>query len=228
MEMIDFTWWRCLDGYRLELTKPRRWTTRGMVESSREKEVARFGLYPSSQRFEHYEPLKIYELFVIFADTKSTAEGMQAFCNKFGLLGGGLPHLAPLRGKPTSGSVLMDVLLEQHREFQRAVQLYHQGHLDVAANYWNSRHGPATVRTELRVGSDGKVKMVFAPSGLIQAIWLQFALTMCADAKLFRCERCGAPFVVGAGTGRRNTSKFCSNACKVAAFKERQASRSVA
>jgi hypothetical protein len=52
----------------------------------------------------------------------------------------------------------------------------------------------------LRVAPDGKIKMVFAPPGLIQAIWLQLAFAMCADAKLFRCERCGTPFVVGAGS----------------------------
>jgi hypothetical protein len=48
--------------------------------------------------------------------------------------------------------------------------------------------GPATFRTELRVAPDGKIKMVFAPPGLIQTIWLQLAFAMCADAKLFRCE----------------------------------------
>jgi len=206
-------------------TKPRRWTAQGRVENGL-VECANFGLESASDRFEDYEPLKISRLFAIFAEeTPSTAEGMQAFCNKFGLLGGGRPDLAPSRGKPTSEAVVVDVLLEEHREFQRAVQLYRQGDLEGAAKYWNSRHWPATFRTELRVAPDGKVKMVFAPPGLIQAIWLQFAFAMCGDAKLFRCERCDTPFVVGAGTGRRSTSKFCSNACKVATFKKRRANR---
>jgi hypothetical protein len=43
--------------------------------------------------------------------------------------------------------------------------------------------GPATFRTELRVAPDGKIKMVFAPPGLIQAIWLQLAFAMCADCQ---------------------------------------------
>ena len=224
MEMIDFTWRRCLDGYRLELTKPLSWTAQGRVESA-SGVGANFGLKTASDRFEDYEPLKISGLFAIFAEeTPSTAEGMQAFCNKFGLLGRLRPDLPPSRGKPTSETVAVDVLLEQHREFRRAVEFYRRGDLDVAVNYWNSRHWPATFRTELRVAPDGKIKMVFAPPGLIQTIWLQLAFAMCADAKLFRCERCGAPFY-GAGTGRRNTSKFSSNACKVAAFKKRQANR---
>lgn len=43
--------------------------------------------------------------------------------------------------------------------------------------------------------------------------------------RVLRCERCGVAFEVGFGTGRRSTSKFCSNACRVAAFKARHAGR---
>jgi len=111
-------------------TKPRRWTAQGRVENGL-VECANFGLESASDRFEDYEPLKISRLFAIFAEeTPSTAEGMQAFCNKFGLLGGGRPDLALSRGKPTYEAVVLDLLLEQHREFRRAVEFYRQNDLD--------------------------------------------------------------------------------------------------
>lgn len=231
MDLVDFKWWRCIDGYRLKQTKPALWTPRGRIEIDREERVSlgnepvRLGLESASDRFEQYEPFKISGLFTIFAeDTPATPEGMQAFCNKFGLLGGGRPDLASVKGKPKNVSVVVDDLLALHREFRRAVDLYRHGDLAGVANYWNSTHWPASIRTGLRV-EHGKIEMMFEPPGLIQAMWLQFAFKVCADTKLLRCERCGTPFAVGTGTGRRKTSKFCSNACKVAAFKRRRASQ---
>lgn len=67
MRMIDFRWWRCLDGYRLEPTNPRRWTAQGRVESGLVA-GANFGLRTASDRFEDFEPLKISGLFAIFAE----------------------------------------------------------------------------------------------------------------------------------------------------------------
>jgi hypothetical protein len=64
--------------------------------------------------------------------------------------------------------------------------------------------------------------MVLVPPDLMSAMWLQFAQFACSQAQLFRCQRCRKPFLGGTGTGRRRTAKFCLDACKVAAFRERQ------
>lgn len=37
-----------------------------------------------------------------------------------------------------------------------------------------------------------------------------------------RCEHCGKGFITGTGTGRRSSSKYCSKACKIAAFRARE------
>jgi hypothetical protein len=84
------------------------------------------------------------------------------------------------------------------------------------------------IRIELQVRDDGGMEMVFAPPALIQAIWFQFAQHACEGSQLLRCERCSTPFVVGSRTGRRTSSKWCSNACKVAAYQERQAQKEIA
>jgi hypothetical protein len=226
MSMVDFQWWRCLDGYRLERTEPRLWTRSGrgsIVKQLPGRES--FGLASASDRFEQYRPLEISGLFSIFADTPSSPGGMKSFCDRFGLLGGWMPHLAAPRERPSSESASVDVFLGNHRAMRRALGLFRKGAVSELATYWNSLDVVPVIRAELRASQERRPEMVFAPSGLLQAMWLQFGLFACSGAQLLRCERCNEPFVVGPRTGRRSTSKFCSNACKVAAFKERHASQ---
>jgi hypothetical protein len=205
MKLVDFEWQRCRDGYRLE--------TKGDD----------FWLASKSDRFDSYRPLEIETLFSIFAeDTAASAIGMHAFCNKFGLLGGSRRDLAPMRGTRKSEGVAGSVVLREHRRIQSALFLFHQGNHSKLVRYWNSAHGVGLVRTELRAGPEGRLEMVLMPPDLMSAMWLQFAQYACSPAQLFRCQRCGKPFQVGTGTGRRRTSKFCSDVCKVAAFRERQ------
>jgi hypothetical protein len=207
--MIDFEWWRCRDGYHLEIKEKRRY------------------LVPVSAIFDYYRPLDSGNLFAVFAEAGPTAEGMQSFCNRFGLLGGGRTDLPPL-GKPTGENASVDDFLRQHRAMRRAVDLLERRDVCELAKLWNSSDGFPLVRTELRISSDGAIKMVFAPPALAQAMWLQFAEVACSRSQLRRCKRCSTPFVVGSATGRSSSSKWCSNACKVAAYQERQAQKEIA
>jgi hypothetical protein len=206
MNMVDFQWRKCVAGYRLEPTAH-----------------GDFALSSASDWFETTHPLKIETLFAIFAKTPATPEGMKTFCDNHGLLGGGRPDIAPSRSTGTYEFALVSPFLHEQRRFRRAFDLFEKGDNSALVKPWNSMDGAPLIRTELRVGPEGRLKMVFVPPALLQALWLQLALHACSDAKLFRCERCNDLFIVGSGTGRRSTSKWCSNACKVAAFKERQA-----
>jgi hypothetical protein len=201
---IDFQWWRCLDGYRLD----------------------RSGLTSASSRFELYRPLQITGLFAIFAkDTNRTPEGMQKFCSRFGLLGSGRFDVSRgTESKPTHESVVLRELLVHHSRMQSALQLFERGDHAEFTERWNHSQGLGWLRVDLRCDLDGQFGMVFVPPDLIRAMWFQFVKFACSGAQLFRCERCNNPFPVGTGTGRRNTSKYCSNACKVAAFKIRSPS----
>jgi hypothetical protein len=205
MNVVDFQWYKCVTGYRLE-------PTAGGED---------FGLTSASDKFETTHPLKIDTMFAVFAKTPATPEGIKTFCDNFGLLGGGRADM-PFRGAPKFEAALVSPILHEQARFRRAFDLFEKGDNSALVKRWNSMDGAPLIRTELHVGPEGRLQMVLVPPDLLQALWLQFALHACSDAKLFRCERCNNFFAVGLGTGRRSTSKWCSNACKVAAFKERQ------
>jgi hypothetical protein len=145
------------------------------------------------------------------------------FFNNFGpleLAGDG----SPLAGLAYLATDLGGVLAH-HAALCRVIDLFHAGDPSGLAQRYNAGWGQ--LRTQLRPQVDGKVAVVFVPLNLIQFLWLQLALHAASNAKLLRCEHCSKPILVGTGTRRRDTAKFCSNACKLAAFRERHGGRTV-
>jgi hypothetical protein len=225
-DMIEFQWTRCVDGYELRAPEP--------LSAKSKKFIKRRGLvsidpYPgslwireASDRFEPTRPLSV-PLFKVFADWKPrTAEGMRRFCDAYGALdfpGGGLGSGSL---GPGSGSLKQaDWMLHVQRTLQRALMLLESGDPAELSKRLASGHAglcaPRLARRE-----DGSLTLTLVPDTLLSAMWLQLALHAASDAELLSCERCAMPFAVGTGTGRRTTAKYCSNACKVAAFKARK------
>jgi hypothetical protein len=220
MEIFDFRWWVCLDGYRLEKTEPRFFPSGRPVPGGRSS----FALTSASDRFRFYQPLKIPALYARFVeDFASSAEGMHEFCRLFGLPGGGRPDMAPLQEPPERESVLVDGLLNCQMRLRKALKLLRQGDASGLTKYWNSSHATAVIRTQLCAGPGGQLELALIPPDLIQAMWLQLAQDACRGTRLFRCQRCSTMFVVGTGTGRRSTAKWCSVYCRVEAHREKKA-----
>ena len=225
-QLIEFEWVRCLTGYKIVATNPARkrpaWTHGKRVVTPPRWTVdgaPNAALASAGTRFELYCPTEFPALFQRFADMPATAEGMRDFANRFGLLE--TPGNSRLSASITYEATVVGDVLAHHAALRWAVDLFGAGDSPGLAQYYNAGWGQ--LRTQLRPQPDGKVTFVFMPSSLIQFLWIQFALHAASNAKLLRCERCGTPFRVGTGTRRRDTAKFCSNACKVAAFRARHA-----
>lgn len=215
MDLIDFECSKCRDGYRI-VTKRTR--------------TSRYPPYlvAQSDRFERYRPLDHFPaLFDIFARAPSTAEGLCDFADKFGLPGSSTES-------NTKEQQLLDIRKAQ-ADMRQALSDFKSGEHQKLIKLLRERnsaaikHGPLVMpgssgltHFELRSGANGRLETVILPSTLIQAMWVQFTLYAASGARLFRCEQCSKPFVVGSGTKRRSTAKYCCNACKVAAFKARQ------
>ncbi|WP_133116155.1 hypothetical protein [Mesorhizobium wenxiniae] len=52
---------------------------------------------------------------------------------------------------------------------------------------------------------------------------MEVAAAAAAEAALGRCENCENRILTGPATGRRSSSKYCSDRCRVAAMRKRQA-----
>jgi hypothetical protein len=213
MNVLEFEWSRCRDGYRIRAQpKPRSRESALIIESA-------------SANYELYRPTEFPALFQVFADAPSTPEGILDFTNKYGGLGsGGLPLFMHTDFK--SEEIFIDEALLRQEHLRRAIALADVGDWDALAELYNSDYGPfpmrGAIRTKLRPKPHAKPELVYEPTSLGQFLWLQFGQYVTADAKLLRCECCKTPFLVGPGTGRRDTAKFCSNACKAADFRSRR------
>jgi hypothetical protein len=173
--------------------------------------------------FEVYRPSEFPALYQMFADKPATAEGMRDFFNTFGPLEWGRDRYPLSKLKPgwIHNAILASLPLTHHAALRYAVDLFEAGDLS-ALSHGFSIGGWGRLRTELRPQPASKLAIVWVPSSLIQFLWLQLALYAVGDAQLFRCEQCGHPFLVGSRTGRRSKAKYCSNTCRLAAFRERQ------
>jgi endogenous inhibitor of DNA gyrase (YacG/DUF329 family) len=232
MDAIDFKWLHSPGAFRVMHTgaEPRQPSRRKHSWQPGPPGQPYFGT-EGRKWFDLYAPTEIPALFQKFADAPHTAEGMCDFFNAYGPLDlAGDRRSNPLSYPQRSLSAglwgcsfgLREPLAE-HVAFRHAVKLHEEGDLSALVELFN--RGWGQLQTELRLRGGSKIEIVFTPTNLIHFIWLQFSLFVASGAKLLRCERCSEPIVVGSGTGRRETSKFCSNRCKTADFKERREGR---
>jgi hypothetical protein len=214
MELLDFEWTRCLDGYKLNKRKPQSdkvWIELpgGLGSLGNALQPDPDNISPNSSRLECYRPLKI-ALFKTFATWEATPEGMVRFCNCYGLL----------RAPEEQRIAPVQWMLDEQKTLSITLMLLEAGDPAELMKRLNSWAAGCTFG--LQRADDGSLATILIPGSLIQAIWLQLALHAASGAKLLSCDRCGKPFQVGTGTKRRSTAKYCSNACKVAAYKARQ------
>jgi hypothetical protein len=66
------------------------------------------------------------------------------------------------------------------------------------------------------------LNLYFMPNSLIGALWLQFAQAIDGNKTYRRCDECRAWFELSPEVAR-TTKRFCSNACRVKAYRERKA-----
>jgi hypothetical protein len=200
---FDLKWSRCVDGYKLADNST-------IIESN-------------SPDFEIYRPLKNRALFAEFADQKPTPQGMLEFANQYGLMiGKGAEQIS------TGGSVTkrftaakVDELLKHHAEFKSTFAAFEKGNPRPLIEICNWSPNKTALQFQIVRRTDDELTISMTPPDLRRAMWILFALHACNRTELFRCEHCSKPFIVGTGTGRRSTSKFCSPACTNAAFQEK-------
>jgi hypothetical protein len=72
-------------------------------------------------------------------------------------------------------------------------------------------------------GPQGTPRLVLKSESLIGFMLMETAMVATQGARLGECEQCGTLFLTGPMTGRRSHARFCSNKCRVAAMRARNA-----
>ena len=95
-----------------------------------------------------------------------------------------------------------------------------------AINSSLGRYGPINLQPTFDLGgAAGAPRMVLKFSDLMQFMAMEIAMVAMQGAKLGTCEHCGAVFLTGPLTGRRSHAKYCSDRCRVAAMRARNAAK---
>ena len=205
MELVDFEWRRCRDHHQIVPAEPPL-SEFGKLIGGRPLPER---IEPCSHSAEIYRPLSTNPaLFKDFANREHSRGGMLEFCNAFGLL-------------DRSTFVSIEDALEAHAKMHFALNQFEVGDPSKLIELFEVFEFART-SIKLRPKEGGRVSWVLEPDSLLHAMWLQFGLHAESEGVLLKCQWCGKPIRVGTGTKRRNTSRYCSNACKVAAYKLRK------
>lgn len=146
-----------------------------------------------------------------FAYLPKTPSAFVDFANEFGFLGAGCAEHPD------------DLEWEEHswwwhnhvQGFRSVVECIDAGDKYSIASVFNQYVEPKmAVRIDTVRAKQPVLKVV--PLNLIEGMWLQVAGELTAGTKYRKCEWCPRWFSYGAGTGRRETRRFCSNRCRKA------------
>jgi hypothetical protein len=192
---IEFTNWRDPRGYRILEAKPPGFRRIVRKEKGDTKWV------PSN-------PLaKNRDLFLIFARTAKTPEGVLNFVQQYG----------PLTHEGRGRGDIIDYVMHHARMIESEI--------DSISTYrristLQDRFDGASVTTlDAAVVWDPITKThrwELRPSTLLDALWLQFGESITRGSEIQVCAHCGDWFEAGRGAERRAGARFCSEDHKIA------------
>jgi hypothetical protein len=133
-------------------------------------------------------------------------------------------------------SAVLFAILEAQSWYSKIWEFYRSGNIAEAVNAFR-RHMPEAVDT-FRADLDsplagaamtpdiefrsGKPTLLLPTISLNSFMLMETALVITGGSQVMRCAECATVFVTGSGTGRRGTSRYCSNRCRVAAQRSRK------
>ena len=123
-----------------------------------------------------------------------------------------------------SAEIIASAFYQSHR-----LEMMHPGDVIVPAKYYvqkvinkhlEKRVSPKILWDVRR--QPVKLRLFHMPESLIGALWLQFAQAVHGDKKFYYCDQCGSAFELDPRIGAKRGRKFCSNACRSKALRNRQ------
>lgn len=91
----------------------------------------------------------------------------------------------------------------------------------------NQRLAVHSIRSQIRI-VDGAPRLVLETDSLEGFMTLELAAAIEAGVTAVTCDHCDKLFLFGPFTGRRSHGRFCSDRCRVAAMRARNAAKGAA
>jgi hypothetical protein len=173
---------------------------------------------PIGNQVEKFEPIEEkHDLYLAFANTRCSTGGILEFASEHGLL--------------TTG--------DEHETVD--MWRYHITNLNQAIAKWNRLkdgkavafakvyrdlcpHGADSLKHSLEIGSSGTPQVFLEPVNLLAAMWLQFAAATEGATTFSPCQECSVWIDTVPGSNRPD-KKYCSDACKMRAYRKRKIGR---
>lgn len=182
------------------------------------------GLYvrPRSVRVEtlHLCLEDIADTLVLKLVSAASDDDLLAFMSTYGIL-----NVFSGRGGATGiDEAPLDDAIRLRNNLRRTLAL--KGHDDPMAvvNLFNQIASGPSLHLEMRPRPSGHPPVLsMRPSSLYGFIVTETALILSHDAQIRTCAHCGTPFMVGAASGKKANSVYCTPRCRLAAFRAARA-----
>ena len=188
-------------------------------------------LHPRSKRTRRFDLFEFNSsAFLEFAQTPLTEDGVKDFADRYGLLSNALNA----SNEWESGGDI-SLWFANIRAMRRTVELWQKS--TVTGDFsriirevrrssyinWKPSGGPP-VALFLKIDRlSASPKLCFRPFTFQEALWAQLAWKIDGDRSLLSCAHCRKWFTLEAGRGRSD-KEYCSNACRMRAYRERKGS----
>jgi len=216
-DLLNFQWVRYLDGYDVCSREPLG--VRGAFGPSG------ITIAPRDGREESYAPLETNPaLYREFAALPESPDALIGFVEAYGPL----QHLTWIgkRNAPATPQPFdIGPWLDAQRLLQDFVKQWEAGSFQPKRfnEYMQTPLDQLALFPDLRK-IPGRASPAFCirPTSLWAALYLQFAIAAAEDTKPRKCAQCPRWFAVGPNHGRKTSAIYCSDRCRVAAYRQRQ------
>jgi hypothetical protein len=211
MSSFKFEWWKCRDGYRIEVEAPRKMDVSGTILEGVGTEDARV-IVPKSNNWDLTRPLEVEAPYRVFANWDGTDDGLLDLTNAYGSMWGekaSKEYIDYVRGHVIGIQTLVESI--DAAEWQAIADT-----LNRAATKGRSRPGIGRLGVVFDI-VDGKPEFRLRPSTLYDALRVQALFDATHGVKHKQCKNpeCGLWFRIGSGPGAlRSDAEYHDRDCR--------------
>lgn len=211
MLALALEWSRCPDGVEIYEITPDEGNSLLTRLASQAIKGPRYR-YRSDRRVPAvYDAVNLENPIVLHFINTQTDDERRAFFDRFGM-------------GTREGEQSVDDVGTWHGYLAASATLALGGVADVRASTVNNLVGRVSLTPSFDYsGEGGQSRMVMHPKSLNQFMCMEIAVAATNGVSMRMCDHCGKLFFTGPLTGRRSTAKFCSDRCRVAAMRKRNA-----